>query len=88
MEADGFTPEAKAREYPHLWGDELQIEQHSSYPQERLEELNEQYIEFITDPTSFPPHVERAVAIHRHIAFELGWRVVQKLSELGSGKAE
>lgn len=74
------------REYPHLWADEMRTGEYLTWPLNSLQELNDQYSDFITDPSSFPPHVERAKRILQHIAYELGCRAMERVAEITSGK--
>jgi hypothetical protein len=81
-----FSPDGEHREYPHLTVNETQTGEFTQWPQKSLEELNDQYQTFIADPNSFPPHVERAKQIYRHIAYELGCRVMDRMKEISGGK--
>ena len=86
MSNEGFTSSGENREYPHISADELQTGDYLTWPQSALERLDEQYAGFIQDPTSFPPHVERARRIRAHVVFELSSRVLENMTELDSGK--
>lgn len=86
MEAEGFTPEAEGREYPHLTADELQTGDYLTWPQRALERLDKQYCDFIQDPNSFPPHVERARKVRAHVVFELMSRALEGMEIEGGTK--
>lgn len=76
-----FSPDGEHRDYPHLYQDEQQVGDYLTWPLSALQRLDEQYTYFIQDPSSFPPHVERAIRIHRHIGFELMSRTLEGLRD-------
>lgn len=65
-----FTGQGGEREYLHLYADEKLIHKFLGLSDERLSELQWNYIEFIADENTFQPHRERAMYILKHINFE------------------
>lgn len=78
-----FTTSGK--EYPHLHADREKVREVVEFSDERLLENIQNYIEFIRDPNTFPPHKERATEILNHLLFERLYRsgTLDKLFNLG-----
>jgi hypothetical protein len=60
--------------YPNLYFDGLQVGEFSTWPQQPLNDLYDEYTAFLRRDDVMPHHREQAGRIAGHIVFELMWR--------------